>query len=409
MVSPRTSVNVGAIANAWQVALMASHTDRGMVGPANVRTYDADRSRTNRLLLRAQFATHGTQILTGARQFTLAYRDPTRPPLDYDARVQAADVEWRGQQAVPATRAILVWRVGGGADAVRATAGLVQDRRRAFATSQAVWNHESWRADVGLRLDAIEGAGTQPSFALAAEHDIGKGWSLSARAAQAVRAPTLYDLYFTSPQRITINALRPEHITADAELASHWTGATLLGRTALDLSLVVRRTSDAIVWFPGNFMWSPANVGREDLHGAEARVRVTPSWGEWSLWSTLYDPLLLTGGLRIPTPYVARMAGGSQWLVRHHGMSLSLITRSMGRRPYTAGPRDPLYELAAVTLVDLAVTHGLPRVLAMPRVESRVTWSVDNATDAAWQSVRGFPSPGRTWALAIVLRPLKPS
>jgi hypothetical protein len=65
--------------------------------------------------------------------------------------------------------------------------------------------------------------------------------------------------------------------------------------------------------------------------------------------------------------------------------------------------------LSAVTLVDLAVTHGLPRVLAMPRIESRVTWSVENATDAAWQSVRGFPSPGRTWALAIVLRPLKPS
>ena len=72
-------------------------------------------------------------------------------------------------------------------------------------------------------------------------------------------------------------------------------------------------------------------MGRETLHGVEARVRVTPSWGEWSLWSTLYDPLLITGALRIPTPYVARVAGGSQWLVQHGRTSLSLITRSMGR------------------------------------------------------------------------------
>ncbi len=78
----------------------------------------------------------------------------------------------------------------------------------------------------------------------------------------------------------------------------------------------------------------------------------------------------------------------------------------MGRRPFAAGPRDPLYELPAVTLVDVAFTHGLPRAFAVPRIESRVTWSVDNATDAAWQAVRGFPSPGRTWALAITLRPL---
>jgi hypothetical protein len=81
----------------------------------------------------------------------------------------------------------------------------------------------------------------------------------------------------------------------------------------------------------------------------------------------------------------------------------------MGRRPYAAGPRDELYELSAITVVDLGVTHDLPRMLALPRVESRITWSVENATDAAWQSVRGFPSPGRSWALAIVLRPLKPS
>jgi hypothetical protein len=34
-----------------------------------------------------------------------------------------------------------------------------------------------------------------------------------------------------------------------------------------------------------------------------------------------------------------------------------------------------------------------------------LTAALDNATDRAWQSVRGFPSPGRAWSVAITLLP----
>jgi outer membrane cobalamin receptor len=163
-----------------------------------------------------------------------------------------------------------------------------------------------------------------------------QGLVASARAAQAGRAPTLYDLYFTSPQRITIKALRPESITADVRSAITLDGATPLGDSRARLSLVRAHTNDAIVWFPGNFMWSPANVGREELHGAEARLRVTPSWGEWSLWSTVYDPvaqrrLAHSHAVRARVCLVDR--SGSSNTIR---TSFSLITRSMGRRPYAA-------------------------------------------------------------------------
>jgi hypothetical protein len=87
---------------------------------------------------------------------------------------------------------------------------------------------------------------------------------------------------------------------------------------------------------------------------------------------------------------------------RHRATTASLSVRATGRRPYTAGPRDPAFELPAVTLGDIAIAHRLP----LRASELLVTLSLDNATDVSWQSVRGFPSPGRSWAISTTLRHL---
>ncbi len=401
----RSSAVFGVIADRWQMTALASRGDRGMVGPANVRTYDADRARTARLFVRAQASVRDMQLLAGVRRFSLAYRDPTRPVFDADARALAADAEVRGEASASTPhRLSLGWRLGGGHDEVRATGGLSQRRDRGFAMSQGQWRNGRVHAELGARLDLIDATGLLPSFSVAAERQLAAGWALSARASQAVRVPTLYDLYFSSPQRLVIRALRPERVTADLELASRWAHATAHADLALEVSLVSRDTRDAIVWFPGNFGWTPANVGVERLRGGEARLQVTPRWGAVSAWVTAYDAQLTTGTLRIPTPYVPRFAAGSQWRAQLRGVSASVLSRSIGRRPYSAGPRDRRYELPAVTLFDVAVTHALPRWIHPAHIASMATWSVENATDAAWQSVRGFPSPGRTWAIAFTLR-----
>lgn len=397
------AVSLGVIADRWQLAAIASRGVRGMVGPANVRTYDDDRATTDRVMLRAQATTNRLQWLFGARRFTLAYRDPTRPALDANAAALASDIELRGAATFTSKAPSVRWRVGGGGDQVNASGDIAQSRARAFASTDATWPSRTRRVALGARIDAITGVGVRPSFEIAADQHLSSAWIMSGRLSQSVRAPTLYDLYFASPQRIFVKPLRVERVLFDAEVGARLNRATPIGWFELSTSLVARDTRDAIVWFPGNFGWSPANVGIERLRGAEARARLLPSWGELSVWMTAYDAELTTGTLRIPTPYVPRLAGGGQWLVRHGRSSLALTSRMTGRRPFTAGPRDAAFELPGVVLLNSAFTHALPSRVLPSGIDARITWSLENATDVAWQSVRGYPSPGRSWAMAFTL------
>ncbi len=401
----RASLAAGMLTAHTQLAVLASTNEQGMVGAENVHTYDADRARTSRVLLRMQQTIHDVQLLAGVRTLSLAYTDPTRPTLNSNARATAGDLEVRGAAYN------LAWRVGAGADGVNATGGVRQSRGRAFAVADYAYRSANNSLDVGARLDAIGAYGTLPSFSIGGDHVMigarttAPRFTINGRVAQALRVPTLYDLYFSSPQRLFVRTLRPEHVMLDAEVGARVDLPTVLGALELQSSVVRRDTRDAIIWFPGNFGWSPANVGVEQLRGLEGRARMHPAWGEYSAWITAYNAALTTGPLRIPAPYVPRIAGGAQFLVTVASYTGSALVRSMGRRPFTAGPRDAAFELPKVTLLDLAIS----RRLHVRGSELLVALSLNNATDAHWQSVRGFPSPGRGWAFSTTLRQLPTS
>jgi len=409
----RATLSLGVIGSRAQLSLLASTSERGMVGPANVRTYDADRSHTDRLLVRAQTTLRGTTLSSGVRRMLLRYVDPTRPALDTRAVAWAADAEWRG-----ALRDI-AWHLGVGADRLAATGGIVQQRRRGFAAVQRAWSAPRadasraarWSVDVGARADLIEGNGLLPTASIGAERRvarIGDGAQLVAfgRAAQAVRVPTLYDLYFSSPQRLFVRTLAPERVDLDVSSGLRMVAGTVRHRASIEGAVVARNTRDAIVWFPGNFGWSPANVGVERLRGVESRAEVAAGIASLSAWITAYEAMLRTNGLNIPTPYVARLAGGAQLQLHTAAQHATIVWRGMGARPYTAGPRNPDFELAALSLVDITVAQQL-RALPhwpWPRLDALAAFSLENAADASWQSVRGFPSPGRAWAMSFTLQ-----
>ena len=409
----RLALVAGTSGERMQSLLLLSSGERGMVGPANVRTYDADRARTDRLLLRARGTLGALGVAGGARALRLAYRDPTRPVLDFSAGAFAGDVEVNRSYVLRRVLGSLTWRAGVGGDRITATGGVEQARGRAFVAAGMSGTAASTEFSIGARADGVgDGAGVLPSLSLGAERRVvgspgadggASGW-LAARVAQAVRVPTLYDLYFASPQRLTVRTLRPERVLFDGELAARGEHRGSGARPVVvdaRVSLVARETRDAIVWFPGNFTWSPDNVGRERLRGAEARMGLATGPVSLSAWATGYQSTLLVNGLRVPTPYVARAAGGGQGAVTLRGATLSAVARVTGPRPYTAGPRNAAFELPAVVLVDLA----LSRSQSIGRSTLLASVSIDNATDVAWQSVRGFPSPGRGWAVSLTLTP----
>lgn len=407
----RTVVTAGVVRGGTQWSALVSTGERGMVGPANVRAYDEDRARTTRVLVRGQTAVGSALLTTGLRHFVLGYRDPSHPTLDSRAVVWAADAEWRADAPVGA------WRVGAGTDVLVATGNVRQQRTRGFAawawrrpavphTGPSSTSSRRLDVDLGVRLDAIERSGVQPSgsvggtWRLLGRH-AGSSVSWVARTAQAVRVPTLYDLYFSSPQRLAVRPLAPERVPFDvgSGLQAVWQrgGVRVVG----EAQAVARDTRNAIVWFPGNFGWSPANVGRERLRGTEARAELTTASVSIGGWHTWYESTLRSGALTIPTPYVARHTAGAQAAWRWGRHTISTNVRVQGRRPFTAGPRNPLFELPAVTLADIAWArqHDIAHLRAL------VSVTLENATNVRWQSVRGFPMPGRGWSAALTLQP----
>jgi outer membrane cobalamin receptor len=291
---------------------------------------------------------------------------------------------------------------------MRASNGLRQSRSRGYISGNVDERLGATRVDVTARLDAVEGSGVLPSFTLGASRQfLGSEGSRSprmevrTRVGQAVRIPTLYDLYFSSPQRVTVRALRAERVTYDAELGTTLELQRPRQTVLLSASLVSRRVRDAIVWFPGNFSWSPANVGVEQMHGVESQLRVARGPVAIDGWFSFYDSWLTTGALRIPTPYVSREAAGLRLTLQSGATTLSSNTRVLGPRPFTVGPRDPQFVLPGVALADVALSRHVP----LMRFSTLLSLSIENIADQEWQSVRGFPEPGRRWSVALFLTP----
>ena len=392
----RTNIAVGWRTPRHQLMTIMSHGERGMVGAANVRAYDQDRASTARALLRAQTVIGATVLRAGLRHFALAYRDLQDPLRDARSQVTAADLEWSGMVAGGS------WRIGGGHDALHATGDVNQNRARAFAA----WERQAVVSsrvviDAGGRFDAVHGTVGTPTGNLGVSVSMSNDtlapmWRLHGRVARALRVPTLYDLFFHSPQRVSVRALRPERVIVDGSVGTRVERTRDRTRWQAEWSVVHRRTADAIVWFPGNFGWSPANAGREILNGAELRSALERPRVALSAWGTWYDARLVSGGLQIPTPYVARVNGAllSQWRPTERWRG-SAQWRWQGRRPYTAGPRNAAFELPAVQLLDLAISRRVGPS-AQPWL---VSVALDNAMNVGWQSVRGFPMPGRSWSV----------
>lgn len=377
---------------AWpraQFTLLASHAERGLVGPMNVRIYDADRGRTTRLLARTSVALGNWTASLGVRTQMLAYRSAAAPALDFEATTLSPDVELSGDAGVIALRA------GAGMDGGQATGMALPQRARGFLAAERGWQWSGARLSAGIRLDAIERAGTLPSASIALE-----GTGVVApfvRLSQAFRAPTLYDLYFASPQRLTASPLVPERVTYDAETGLRaQVGAVTLGATAF-----AREVRDAIVWFPGNFTWSPGNAGLERVRGVEGFSAVAGASYAASVWGSLTASTLDAGGLVLQTPYVPRASGGATLTLRVGGFGVTTSVLGIGRRAFAAAPASASTELPAVMLTDLAL-HWRGFLTGRTLL---VTTAVTNLGDVRWESVRRYPAVGRAWSMALTFAP----
>jgi outer membrane cobalamin receptor len=112
-------------------------------------------------------------------------------------------------------------------------------------------------------------------------------------------------------------------------------------------------------------------------------------------------PRVAGSALIIPTPYVARASGGGVAELRRGPSYLAATLQALGPRPFANAPASRAYELPAVALVGARA--GV--VVGGPTRRVLVTAGVDNVGAVEWQSVRGYPTPGRSWSLGVTLDP----
>lgn len=376
-----------------QLLLLGGETVQGMAGPKNVRLFDDDRGRERRGAARVSAARGGWLAQGSVRAFGLTYRDPARPSFDSDARAVAADAD-AARALGPATL-----RVGAGFDRASGRSGdasfVAPFRPRAFASVATRWTGGRLASALSARVDAVRTAGARATASAGVE---GRGRVAPfLRASQAFRVPTLYDEYFSSPQRVLVRPLRPEYVPLDAEAGAR----AAFGRVTASAAAFARVTHDAIVWFPGNFSWSPSNAGRERVYGAEGQASVVLPWLALDGWAGTYVAHLRTGRATVPTPYVPYAAGGATATLRRGEGTLVGTLRATGRRPYINAPITRDYELPGVALLGVHATYSVP----LNGTRASLAAGVDNVGDVRWEPVYAYPAAGRSWTASLTLQP----
>ena len=377
----------GVIGPVQFTALYAAR-ERGMGGAKNVRVYDTAREQSDRRLARIRVGGDRWLAHAGVRRLALHYRDHA-PELASDAYGTTVDAD---VQTV--VREFTV-RAGIAQEHVWGSTLPEADRRSAFVSSGRRSQARSAVAELNVRVDAVERAGVHVSPSFSAQGD-GRVRPFI-RLAQGFRLPTFYDLYAPTPMGFVATGVQPEHVLADGEL-----GLRIVRRAlAISGSVFARHTSKAVIWFPGNFSWSPKNVSRERVRGAEALLSYTQASISAQGWAAAYDTRLFTDGLALPTPYVPRLAGGASARISVDRVVVAPSITARARRPYAIAPASRQLELPGVFLADLNITYRVP----VRGGAALLSAGVMNIGNTSWESVRRFPSPGRTWQAAVTVHP----
>jgi vitamin B12 transporter len=374
-----------------QGGLWLAEAARGLPGPAGMPPAGERQDDAHARLWAIHRRTLGPAALRvagWAHAGRLRYRHP-RLGLDETARTRVI-----GGEVEVTARPAPVLTLGGG-----------------VAASQAVAVHPSladagpermvaafWHADVvrgpitlaaALRFDHYAQAAsyTPLSPRLSGRLDLGRGWAVKAGGGRSFRAPTFNDRFWRGAGRTD---LRPEQ---------GWSGE---GGFAW-ANRVLTAEATAFVQPEGGGVWRPSNVRRTRTHGLEASLRGGRGPFTGGAFATLTNALdrstpgSATYGqqLRFVPRVTARadaelvLAGPARTRWR-----LDAAMQAVGPRPVTS---DGTQALPAYALVGagVAVTHGA----------FTLDVRLENALDAAYRVVEGYPMPGRHAFAGLRFRP----
>ena len=218
--------------------------------------------------------------------------------------------------------------------------------------------------------------------------------SLKANASKSFRVPGFDDLYWPRSGFAEGNSdLRPEKGRSyDAGIALNFDNIF-----RIEVAYFLNQVEELIQWQPvRGFVWSPTNVGKAEMQGCEATVRIRAfELLRVNFSHTYLDARDITDEddvkklIRRPrNRTTAQIAVGTDWLsgtiqATHTGKCFTTVANTR--------------TLPAYTLVDCGVSASFKEFISL-------RLSVQNAFDKSYQMVPDYAMPGRSYSLTATMR-----
>ncbi|MEZ4699847.1 MAG: TonB-dependent receptor [Rhodothermales bacterium] len=386
-----------------RIAVLATDAERGLPGPATT-TPVGERQQDRQVRLWGTHEGAGWRLRATLQQSELRYLNPRLRiddlGLSRTALLQAETFGAAGR---------LAWTAGLSGGAGRAEhPNLASAARRTQGAAFASGTIDAGRLQLypALRLDAVSSGGdgryaVNPGLGANLHLTPRAGIALKGRLARGFRAPTLNDRFWQPGGNPD---LKPERSwTADAGVA--WTPPEQAAR--LEITVFDQHVRDQIVWQPAtSTVWSPQNVAQVRSRGIESSAGAQRRIGRWVVTTdaryTLTaavdrsDPASASFGrqVRYVPRHQMKATVSALWQARAWNVSLETGAVRIGRRFVTA---DETQSLAPYAVADAGVTLG--RQAAFGRIQ--LSARLDNAFDAAYESIKGYPMPPRRLHIAL--------
>lgn len=231
-----------------------------------------------------------------------------------------------------------------------------------------------------------------PSLRLRMAPDAWRPLAVKAGIERAFRFPTFNDLHWKGSNAAGNPDLRPETgVSTDLGVEIR------LNKVSAELTGFYQSLQDRITWLPAtDGTWSPRNIGRAESVGFEfagsAAVRLLKLPLRLTLAYENVDardrsnPTSDTYGKQLR--YVPRHTLRSSFAIESDGVTAGVSLRAVGRRFVT---EDASESLPAYTVFDLSTGWRIQ----LPRVRLDLSAVLENAGDAAYRPIAGYPMPPR--------------
>ncbi len=387
-------VGGGGAGRVWDFSLIGTSAVRGAPGSTLFPSLTA-RQEDSRLAAVVTLTRDGGAAADRLRLSLhldgLAFREPAFAVNDrHDGTTWSG--EWQRAVRRSATHVVVI---GLDAHLMQLTSTSVGDRS---ATTGALYIQSDRSlsprllVSTGLRGDAHSAYGVQLNPRVGLVYFIRPDVRLRLAAGRTFRGPAFADLYFPFDGFVRGNpALRPEHAwSVDGGLEARLTAGLTIRATAFWSDV-----RDLIIYVPdASFVFSPQNIGMASIRGASLEIE-GPLSSQWSVRAstTFMIPTDLGAGLDLPNR-PRHTAALALTTVLPRGGSITGSAVLVGQRFADAANTVtlPAYLTAGLT-ARVPVAGGIT-----------VAATIQNLFDARYEPVQGYPSPGRTIFVEVMLQ-----